>query len=273
MTNIEEKSEVGETGSTSDPVSTNLPTYFSYRLTVGHEFTDDVTSILRKYSDDWCMVLHNPDSDDHNPHFHIIIDDWRRPGIDWNKKVACLQKAFKDRFKGKGNGFHAGKWMDNDRMCALQYFSHDPVRYLHFPDHWAQRIKDAPVWVPNNGRSSGSSRSGPRERLGDPTLSFSNVVKQALKYRETHCMDTSSLTCVLSRMVNQGQWIPSRDILTNGVPRELHELFVCRVNKRKWDPSWMYPHDRSDRKQEWLDRPDLTPYPVHDPIASAPPTI
>jgi len=257
--------QVASTETTSVSVSTKLPTYYSYRLTIGHEFKDEVAAICRKYSDDWCFVMHNPDADDHNPHYHFVFMDLHQKGRDHKKHVDNLQKAFKDRFKGKGNEFHAGKWRDNDVEQALQYFSHDPVSYVHYPDSWAPRIKDAPAWVPKDG-SSGSTHRGPREKLGDPVLSYSNLVKQAVKYRATHCMDTSSLTNVLSRMVNQDSWIPSRDLLNNGVPRELHELFAARLHKRKWDPDWMYPHDRSEDKQKWLDRPDTRSRIYPDPV-------
>jgi len=256
---------VGETGSTSDPVSTSLPTYFSYRVTVGHEFVDQVCDICKKYSDDWCLVMHNPDGDDHNPHYHMIFCDFRVKGVDPAKKVACLQKAFKDKFNGKGNKFHAGKWMTNDVLQALQYFSHDPVGYRHFPASWADRIREAPVWEPKHGPSN---HSGPRrERLGDPVLTLSNIVKQAIKFRDTHCMDTHSLQNVVSRMVCQGGWIPSRDISTNGIPRLYHDIFRGRVlGFRGFDPSQFYPHDPCERRREWLDRPDTSGRIYSDPV-------
>lgn len=270
----EPSSKVDETGSTSDPVSTSPPTYFSYRVTIGHEFVDQVCDICKKYSDNWCFVMHNPDEDDHNPHYHFVFCDWRRPGVDHAKQVANMQKAFKDKFHGKGNAFHAGKWRDNDPYVnALQYFSHDPVGYRHFPASWADHIKAAPAWVPKNGSSSGPTNRGPRERLGDPTLTFTNVVKQALRYRELHCMDTCSLPNVVSRMVNQGCWIPSRDLLTNGIPRDLHDLFRCRVRKERWEPNWLLPHDRSSRKQEWLDLPDMSARVYADPPSAAKPLL
>lgn len=259
-------SEVGETGSTSDPGSTNLPTYFSYRVTVGHEFVDDVASICRKYSNDWCMVLHNPDADDHNPHYHIIFCDWRLPGVDPAKKVANLQKAFKDRFNGKGNQFHAGKWMSNDPEQALQYFSHDPVRYLHMPASWSDRIKAAPAWVPKNGSSSGPSNSRRRERLGDPVLTLSNCIKQAVIYRHNHQMDTYSLQNVLSRMVCQSGWTISRDIESNGIPRTFHDIFRHRCGGRKPDLICFAPHDKSAKKLEWADRPDTSGRCIYDPV-------
>lgn len=250
-----------ETETTSVSVSTRLPTYWSVRITLGHEHVDRLCTLIRHYSSDWCMVAHNPDNDEHNPHFHLVVLDFLSEP---KKKVMAFVKRLKETFQLGGNGGYSGKWRTNDVMEALTYFSHDPVFYKYYPDSWDTRIKAAPAWK-ENGQSSRFTRGRPRERLGDPTLTFSSVLKQALKYRHAHQMDTSSLTNVLSRMVNEGGWIPSRELLTNGVPRELHELFECRVTKRKWDPDWMYPHVRSDRKQEWLDRPDRRAKIIHDP--------
>lgn len=253
------------TGSTSDPVPTKLPTYFSYRVTIGHEFAGVVYDICHNYSDDFCFVLHNPDGDDHNPHYHIVFCDWLKPGVDSAKKVANLQKAFKDKFDGKGNKFHAGKWMYNDVMQALQYFSHDPVAYYHYPETWVDRINAAPKWEPKDAKV-GSSRPGPRPRLGDPVLTLSNCVKQALNYRHIHKMGTYSLQSVLSHMVCQGGWIPSRDIMSNGVPRPLHDIFHYRCGGSKPKLNCLAPHDPSPKKQEWADRPDLSGRCYLDPV-------
>lgn len=240
--------QVDETESTSDSVSTNLPTYFSYRLTISHEHVAQVYDICRVYSNDFCFVLHQADEAEKAPHYHFVFMSMPK------KIVANMQKAFKDKYNGKGNKFHAGLSRDNDVIEALSYFSHDPVAYRYYPDSWADRIKAAPPWIPNGPSRSTDRR--PREKLGDPILTYTNVVKQAVLYRGANNMDTSSLTNVISRMVNQGGWLPSRDLLLNGVPRDLHELFGARIHKRKWDPDWMYPHDRSEEKQKWLDRPD-----------------
>lgn len=259
-----ENCEVDESGTTSVPdleLSTDRPPYYSYRVTLAHSFESDVVQVLRKYSDDWCGVKHNPDADDHNPHFHFVIMDFDTKKVDAFKKAMCL------KFSQKGNGFHAGKFRTNDVMEALTYFSHDPVGYLHFPhDSWQKRIIDAPKWQPH-GPASRASNKRPRERLGDPTLTYSNLVKQAVLYRTNHAMDTCSLECVLDRMVSKGGWIPSRDLVTNGVPEDLHAIFASRVNGHAYKGSWSRPHEPSDRKKEWLDRPvsDARARLYHDP--------
>jgi hypothetical protein len=104
-----------------------------------------------------------------------------------------------------------------------------------------------------------------KERLGDPVLTYSNLVKQAIKFRNEHMADCNSLQNVLSRMVHQSSWIPSRELLRNGVPRELHEIFLDRVTKRQRDYDWMKPHVPSDDKQKWLDRVDHEPIICRDP--------
>lgn len=254
-------SKVGAEGSTSDPVATSASyrpgsEYYSYRVNMSIGLADTFVNVVRKYSDNYCIVAHNPDADDHNPHFHCIMLDFDK------KKVDAFRKKMTVDFKATGNEFHAGRFRTNDFMEALTYFSHDPVRYWFYPDTWAERIKDAPAWQPNAG---GSSHRGPRQRLGDPVLTYSNLVKQALLFRTSHQMDTHSLGNVLSRMVSQGSWLPSRELVSNGVPRELHELFASRIDKRVVVQDWMYPHDRSSKKMEWADQPDKRAKIVHDP--------
>jgi hypothetical protein len=131
---------------------------------------------------------------------------------------------------------------------------------------WKQYISDSPTF--EKGLETVRKK---REKLSDPVLTYSNLLKQAMIYRNTHMADSNSLQNVLSRMVNQSNWVPSRELVTNGVPRELHEMFVDRCNKTVRDYDWLRPHRPSDEKSKWL--PALDPYPIVGMIenSAAPP--
>lgn len=180
------------------------------------------------------------------------------------KRIDAFKKAIAKHFVASGNGLHAGRLRDNHVLRAVGYMKHDDrVTFYHSGQpYWDEYIRDAePFEKPDERRSRVT-----KERLGDPVLTYSNVVKQAIKYRNEHMADCNSLQNVLSRMVNQSNWIPSRELLRNGVPRELHELFLSRVTKTEREYNWFKPHVPSEEKQRWLDRVDDTPI-----VVSAPP--
>lgn len=181
------------------------------------------------------------------------------------KKIDSFKKAISTKFNGKGNGLHAGSLRDNHISHAISYMKHDEhVTFYHSgQDHWDPMIEEAPVFV----KSAKASGKVFKEKLGDPTLTHSNVLKQAVKFGQQYMADETSLQNVLSRMVNQANWVPSRDLLRNGVPREFHEMFMDRVTKRARTYAWMAPHVPSEDKLKWLDRPDTTPVIIAPPRA------
>lgn len=235
--------------------------YYGYRLTLPHVSWSAIKPMLEHYSADWCACMHFPDeleSECMKEHYHMVFRDFDR------KKIDSFKKAISTKFNGKGNGLHAGSLRDNHISHAIGYMKHDEhVTFYHSgQSHWDEMIEAAPVFV--------KSAKGPgkvyKEKLSDPVLTHANLVKQAVKFGQQYMADETSLQNVLSRMVNQANWIPSRDILRNGVPREFHELFMDRVTKRSRTYLWMAPHVPSEDKAKWLDRPDTTPILVADPV-------
>ena len=236
------------------PTTDHRP-YYSYRVTVCHDQIDGIINILDNYSQDYCGVMHGGDSDTAAAHFHIIMLDFDV------KKVDAFRKRMTVCYNAKGNEFHAGKFMKNDFMEALTYFSHDNMGYFHKPaDKWIQYISKAPAWVKHD-KVRPPKDHRPRERLGDPTLTYSNLVKQALLYRTEHKMDSNSLERILDTMVQQSSWIPSRDLVSNGVPLDLHRIFQHRMGLSVYKGKWSQPHTQSEKKKEWADQPMY----YHDP--------
>lgn len=234
---------------------TILPKYYAYRLTVPHSEWESVREILTRYSQDWVGCMHFPDDYESgcmSEHFHFAFRDFDK------NKVDAFKKANVAFFGRGGNGLHAGSWRDNAIDKAVGYMKHDEhaTFYHSGQDYWDEIIASAEPFV----KGAGGKMVKIKEKLSSPMLTYSNVIKQALKYRTEHAMfDTDSLQNVLSRMVNAGTWIPSRELLRNGVPRELHEMFKDRVNGTTREYNWMKPHVPSEDKLKWLDRPDTTP--------------
>ena len=90
--------------------------------------------------------------------------------------------------------------------------------------------------------------------MSHPVLTYANVLKQALKYRTEHCPTVRSLSDVVERMVNEHNWFPSRELLTNGIPTETHERFSDMVSSKRTKLNFWLPHERSEKKLEWADR-------------------
>jgi len=234
--------------------STDRPTnYFSYRLTRPHTDWPVIREIIDERAQNWLVVEHGADHEVTKPHFHMIFLDL------YPKCVDGLKLAFSRHFDEKGNGLHAGKWCKNDIIEAVSYMKHDSNAVFHASsvgaDEWARLLDDAPIFIKKDiplGKVY-------KEKLTDPTLTHSNVLKQAVKFQAQNMPTETSLQNVLSRMVHQSSWVPSRDLLRNGVPREFHEMFHDRVSKKQRTYAWMAPHVPSDDKVKWLDRPDSEP--------------
>lgn len=227
--------------------------YYSYRVTLPHLHLETISKIVERYTPEWCCALHHGDSEHAHEHFHFIMFKFDQ------KLVDAFKKLMAKTFAQSGNGFHAGKFMTNDPVQALGYMKHDDRAEFHHSAHsyWSGYIEQSVRF------EKGREFKPVKEKMSFPMLTYGNLLKQALKYRQEHNMDTDHLQNVLSRMVNQGSWQPSRELIRNGVPLELHQMFHDRVHKKERIYNWMSPHVPSEDKKRFLD----VPYdgPIHDP--------
>jgi len=228
--------------------------YYAYRLTRPHLEWEKVRTIITKYSHDWLVGLHFPDEEElecQKEHYHFIFRD-----LDI-KRVDAMKKCVATTFQAKGNGLHAGAWRDNHVSRAVGYIKHDErVTFYHSEqEHWPKLIEDAEVFEKRPDKRPRLFK----EKLSDPQLTYANLLKQALKYQQEYMATETSLRNVLSRMVNQGSWVPSRELLKNGVPREMHEMFLDRLEHKARTYVWMEPHVLSEKAREYANRPDTTP--------------
>ena len=227
--------------------------YISYRVTVSHDSLSDVERLTREYSDNYIIFRHLGDGEIPNPHFHILI-----PTEDL-KLFDRIKVRFARYFNKKGNEFHAGKYWHNGILSGISYCKHGFVTGLlpvYTASCYEHLLESAPTFVKSipNLTSKGQPLATKRERLGEHVLTLGNLLKQAAKYAGT---DNRLDRIILNMTVNLG-FVPSRDLMTNGVPEELYELWEHRYKKNPVPMFWHKPHARSEKKQEWNDKVTLS---------------
>lgn len=232
----------------TDPTDRPDP-YYQYRVTIPHERLVDLLDLIQRYSKDWCIAKHFPDDMEDGckqEHFHAVFRDFTQ------KTVDAFKKAVSKHFERAGNALHAGKFQDNHISKAIGYFKHDEhaeIQHSGQP-YWDEYIETEPAFVKNP-----KTRRVLKESQSHPVLTYANVLKQALKYRQEHALRTDLLAEVVEEMVNEHNWWPSRELLVNGIPAETHQRFRDLCTSKRTKLSFWLPHERSEKKQEWLDRP------------------
>lgn len=224
---------------------TDRPTeYYQYRLTVSHAEREKVQEFVEKYSQDWAYCMHQADAEDKAEHFHIVMRDFN------SKKVDAFRKAVSKHYERSGNGLHAGKFMNNHVSKAIGYFKHEPdVDIVHSgQDYWTEYVETEPAF------KKSQKPAVLKEKQSHPVLTYANVLKQASKYKAEHNMQTNDLSKVVEQMVNEHNWWPSRELLTNGIPAETHQRFSDMGQSKRTKLSFWLPHERSEKKLEWADR-------------------
>lgn len=232
-------SEVGGGGTLIPPPTTCQPTnlvkYYALRVTLPHKQVGELMDVLNHYSKDYVVALHNADEEDKHEHFHIAMMD-----VDSVKQVEALRKQLKKVFEKAGNGFLAGKFMDNHVYKALQYMKHDEnVSFRHRGSHWPRFIEESPEWDPEI-----KTKKAPEKRKveSDPVLSFSNILYRALRHRHDHQIQSHDLAVTLEHMTRTTNWIPSPQMMKNGLDPLHFRLFEYRAKGRTGPtPDWWTP--------------------------------
>lgn len=217
--------------------------YYTYRVTVPHSDKNKLKEILWNYSKNFIMASHNADvtSDkkgEHAEHFHCAFLD-----LDPSKVVA-MKKQVGIKFGRKGNELHSGKFMDNTIYKGIQYFKHDPsVEFTWRGTEWNQIISDSPDWE-DQEPSSKRQKTEVKEKPSFPIVTQSNVIKQALKWRTQHNINSTDLGVVCEHMTRVGNWQPTRDVMKNGLDPLHHRLFTYHASgKVGKTPDWWTPHN------------------------------
>lgn len=218
--------------------------YLSYRVTLSLDQHVRIEETLSRYCTEYLIYPHKGDQDIPNPHFHILI-----PTTD-SKLSDRIKVGFSREFARKGNGFHSAKYHSNGLLSGISYCIHDRSGTPTYKgDYWSSLLESATPFV----KTERVKPSVKRERLSDYVLTLSNVLKQAAKYRETHSIVSRSLYFIMDTMLKDG-WIPSRDILSKGIPEELYEIWDVRTKPNSNNNAklhFLMPHPRSEKSKEW----------------------
>lgn len=206
--------------------------YYALRVTLPHVQWPALQEVVNKYSKDYVVAFHNADSETDHEHFHFAILDLQE-----RTKTQALCLALKRTFNRAGNGFYAGKYMDNHIYKAIQYMKHDDkVEWRHRGLHWQTYIDEAPEWDPDLKAKKAPEK---RKREADPVLTFSNILWRALKHREEHNIRSTELGVTLEHMTRTTNWIPSPQIMKFGLDPLHHKLFAFRAGGRVGKtPDW-----------------------------------
>lgn len=214
---------------------TDLPTYYSYRLTISHDRLSEMLECLSDVSE-YLIWPHKGKNGD-NAHFHVAIPS---PPHKFDDK---MRKRLTTKF-GKGNGVFSGKFQYNGLVDFIHYAKHDKsCEPVMKGDRWPALIEEAPDYLPLNEFKKATGHLK-KERLGDPMLTFSNVVKQAYLYRTKAGLKSTDLKEVLSHMLANTDWVPSRDMLSKGLDMYHHVMFAHRCDRgfqRSLPGDWMNP--------------------------------
>lgn len=250
---------------TNQPTGTN---YLSLRLTLSHQLKDDIIEKVFSDVDQYIMYLHKPGST--NEHFHIYVP------IGDRRDVERYRKRVITHYPGcRGNKGYSIKCYDNGVRGFVFYCHHEGAQPIFKGDF--QGIIDEVVThgvykKPSAYREGSGTEKKIREKMSNPQLTLSNLLKQAQKYREQHQIATFDLGKVVCHMVNNG-WDAAQTLKRQGIPVEDYEIFAARCGKKELqEQDWMKPHKRAERKGDYdeidsdyqmVKRPCLIPRP-HD---------
>jgi len=229
----------------ADRAADKLDPYYKYRLTVPHAERAVVHAFCEQYSKDFCYCTHFPDEDVVLEHFHFVFRDFDAKAVD------RFRKAVSKHFGRAGNGLHAGCFESNHISNAVGYFKHDEHAEIFHSGQssWDEYIASTPAFIKMTGK-----RKVFKESMSNPVLTYANVLKQANKYRIEHDPKCTSLSTIVEKMVNDHNWFPSRELLSNGIPSDTHQRFHDMVTNKRSKLAFWLPHEPSEKKQEWTDR-------------------
>jgi hypothetical protein len=220
---------------TNQPTSTN---YISVRITVPHSDVEQVVKLCSDYN--YCIYMHKAGTD--NEHFHVCFPDGKPEAIRQR-----LKRTWPDR---GGNKFCSVKSYANGLRSFVFYCHHEGANPVFKDQVWQgyvdEVIKDGAYKKHDKTQSTGVDRKV-RERLSNPQLTMSNLLRQSLKWARENDTGARDLGSVLKRMVNHG-WDPDYGLLSKGVPSEYYDIFAARMQgKSIEEQDWMKPHKRKER--------------------------
>lgn len=206
--------------------------YLSVRVTTSHD--NWKTLVERVFHDvDYCCYKHGGPGRCRE-HFHICV-----PGGNSDR----IRKRLKDHLGG-GNKVYSVKQFTNPLRSFVFYCEHEgskPVFEGSTVD-WPSIIEAVRVDGVYKKRSEigfnvSDKEFKPRER--DWQLTYSNLVPQAVAFRNKNMPGETSLKAVVKEMIRTTKWTPSPSMLKGGVPKFYYSQFRMRLGlEQDPDMSW-----------------------------------
>lgn len=188
------------------------------------------------YDCDWCMYKHGG-SNGKQEHFHVCV-----PGGNAERTRKRLKSAV-----GGGQKFYSVKSFYNAYSCFVFYCEHEGSA-AEFKSQEEVKWGEIIETVKRDGvykKRSIESHMVPRDvknKERDWTLTYSNLVCQAVAWQRKHLKDCDSLKAVVKHMIAHSRWIPSKELVSKGVPEFYQRLYEFRIGLRSEpDMDWWTP--------------------------------
>ena len=152
----------------------------------------------------------------------------------------------------RGNRGNSAKLYSNGVRSFVFYCHHEGADPIYKGDYQAviDEVVANGVYKKYDKEESGTTKKI-REKLANPQLTLSNLLRQAKKYREEQQLTTIDLGKVVLHMVNNG-WDAAQTLKRQGIPTEDYEIFAARCQKKNLEEQdWMKPHKRGERKGDY----------------------
>lgn len=162
-------------------------------------------------------------------HYHIVIayhDNYETVG-----KRLCRLKLGKNKYWRKKN--HGG-----DFMKAIAYT-------VKCGEYWCrqgfqQYVDESPEWIPHDEYAPLGADGKDNARHWQ--LSYSNLLKVAYNHRKRNELESDRLSDILAHLAREDQWIPTPQMLKQGLDKWYHDQFTWMCgHKMAPPPPWWEP--------------------------------
>ena len=213
--------------------------YCHIRVSKEHKYISMVTSALEQYGFyHWCVYPHTTEGE----HFHICV-----PGLVTDNDIRVVRRKLVDLFDDRGNKLYSLKRFKNGLHSFVFYAGHEGTKPIYRSDAWqgiigAQEAKEFPYFNKTQRIEPMMEPKVDDKKDRDWQLTYSNLVCQAVRFRQQRKMQSDNLQFVVSEMMKHTKWKPCHQMYSRGVLPAYEEDFQVRIGKRsKYDMSWWHP--------------------------------
>jgi len=213
-------------------IPTTVPTdYVAYRVT-----SDNDNLVFDLFKGMPCVIAREL-SEKAVKHFHVVVEG--------HVHYELVQKRLQRAKLGRAKYWSKKNHMD-DFLKAISYTVKCGDYYTRQGFHrW---VEIAPDWIPKEEFLRANEEAEAKLRDGKDLskhwmFTYSNILKVAFNYRKRNELSTDKLGDVLAHMSREDKWIPSPQMVKNGLDPWFHRQFewMCSA-KMAPPPAWWEPH-------------------------------